>query len=225
VLRAGNPNLLPRRAWVVEGTLERQFWTGGSVVLTVRRLALRDVVDQRPLPGFGPVTIVGNIGDGSQTDVVAIITLPLKRLGLDGMNLKSTATWRSSRVIDPTTGEPRRLSGQAAFSGELHFSHDLPDWKLVWGVDASYTGPNSAYWPTQIQRIGGQVRVSAFAERRIRTDLSLRVEGLNLNDLRTPWVIDTYAGLRGQAPLLYTEARRPGDGPVLFVRLRKTLGG
>ncbi|OYX31151.1 MAG: hypothetical protein B7Y99_10580 [Caulobacterales bacterium 32-69-10] len=221
--RAGNPDLRPRRAWVGEIVLERQFWTGASMVFTLRQSALRDVVDQRPLAAFGGATAVGNIGDGRQTEAIATVTLPLKRLGLDGVNLKGTGSWRWSEVTDPTTGERRRLSGQSPFVGDAHFSHDLPRLKLTWGVDAVYQGASKGYRPTLIQTVGSVLRISAFVEYRLRPDLNLRVEGFNLTDARQSWSVANYAGLRDRSPLVFTDARRPGDGPYLFVRVRKTL--
>ncbi len=221
--RAGNPDLRPRRAWVGEAVLERQFWTGASFVLTARRMALRDVVDQRPLAAFGGAAAIGNIGDGSQTELAATVTLPLKRLGLDGMNLKATGTRRWSEVTDPTTGEPRRLTGQSAFVGDVHFSHDLPRLKLTWGVDVLYQGPFVLYRPTNLQRLGDLVRVNAFVEYRLTPDLNLRVEGMNLADVRQSIVVENYAGLRDRSPLVYVDARKLAYGPYLFVRVRKTI--
>ena len=223
IVRAGNPDLKPRRAWVAEATLERQFWTGASVVLTLRRSALRDVVDWRALPDFGNAIAVGNIGDGHSTEAVATVTLPLKRLGLDGVNLKGAVTLRESEVTDPTTGQKRRLSGTGAMNADVHFSHDIPRWKLTWGLDATYFGAGSEFRPTSIQRVGANLRVSAFAEYRLRGDLNLRAEVFNLNDERTPWVVETFGGPRSQAPLRYVEIRRLGDGPYLFLRVRKTV--
>jgi hypothetical protein len=222
-VRAGNPDLRPQRSWIAEAAIERQFWTGGSLVLTIRRIALRDVVDQLALPAFGGAVAIGNIGDGTQSDLVATLTLPLKRLGLSGMNLKATATARTSHVTDPTTGDRRRLSGQSALLGELHFSHDLPRWKSNWGIDVLYAGPAANYRPTSVERVGDWLRVSAFVEHRLRPDLVLRVEGSNLADAKPRLVEEIYPGLRGAAPLLYAETRRNGDGPTLFVRIRKTL--
>jgi hypothetical protein len=222
-VRAGNPNIRPQRAWVAEAVIERQFWTGASLVFTARRSELRDVVDLLPLAAFGGATAIGNIGDGVQTDLATTLTLPLKRLGLDGMNLKGTVTRRRSEVTDPTTGDPRRISGQSEWVGDAHFSHDLPRWKLTWGVDLTYGSDTSIYQPTVIERVGAAARLSAFIEYRLRPDLNLRLEAFNLTDTKVKLVVDSYAGLRSTAPLAYSELRKPGDGPYLFFRVRKTL--
>lgn len=221
--RAGNPNLRPRRDWVAEVVVERQFWTGGSVVATLRRAAMRDVVDQLALAAFDGATAVGNIGNGDRTEFTATVTLPLKRLGLDGMNLKATGNWRWSEVSDPTTGQPRRLSGQSPFQGEVHFSHDLPRWKLTWGIDALYQGANVAYRPVTVQSVGDLLRVSAFVEYRLRQDLNLRVEAFNLSDAKQTWSVANYAGLRDRTLVSFTDGRRLGFGPYVFARVRKTI--
>jgi outer membrane receptor protein involved in Fe transport len=209
---------------VAEAALERQFWTGASIVVTLRHLRFDDVVDQLLLPEFGGAAAVGNIGDGRQTDIATTLTLPLKRVGLTGMNLKATVTRRWSEVIDPTTKLGRLFSGQPPWSGELHFSHDIPTWKITWGIDAFYNDANILYRPTYTQGVGPWTRVNAFVEYRLKRDLNLRVEGVNLNDPRPRWIVKTFTGPRGSAPLLYTERRRLGDGPYLLVRLRKDLG-
>ncbi len=127
---------------MLEAVLERRFWTGGTLVLTARRYALRDVVDTAPLftPG-GVIGIVSNIGEGRQTDLAASLTAPLKPLGLNGVMLKGGVTWIHSRATDPTTGQRRRLSGQSAVVADAHLSHDLPRWKLTWASTRPISAP------------------------------------------------------------------------------------
>jgi hypothetical protein len=221
--RSGNPNLRPQRALVAEAALERQFWTGASLVVTLRQSELRDVREWTPLPEFNNAVAVGNIGDGKETAVLATVTLPLKRFGLKGVNLKGSMTWKNSEVIDPTTHQKRRLSDQSAVIGDWHFSHDLPNWKLTWGVDATYYGPSSTYRPTTVFHADHFTRVTPFVEYRPRSDLNLRMEVGNINSPRPPFVVYSYGGLRSTAPLLYSERRANGQGAYLFFRVRKTL--
>jgi hypothetical protein len=224
VARSGNPNLRPQRAWVAEAALERQFWTGASLVVTLRQSELRDVRDWLALPAYGNAIAIGNIGSGHQTDVLTIVTLPLKRFGLKGVNVKGSMTWRDSAVTDPTTGQRRRLTDQSAVIGDWHFSHDLPNWKLTWGVDATYVGPSTNYRPSVVMHVANLTRVTTFVEYRPRVDLNLRLEVANLNNPRPPFVVYSFAGIRNTAPLLYSEARANAQGAYLFFRVRKTLG-
>ncbi|OYX31153.1 MAG: hypothetical protein B7Y99_10590 [Caulobacterales bacterium 32-69-10] len=101
VVRAGNPNLRPQRAWVVEAVLERQFWTGASAVVTLRQKAVEDVVDVRLVGTTGAVGL-GNIGDGTQTEAVFVVTLPLKAIGVNGAMLTGSLNKIWNRVTDPT---------------------------------------------------------------------------------------------------------------------------
>jgi hypothetical protein len=103
--RAGNPNIRPQRAYVAEAVFERRFWLTGSLSLTLRQQALRDVVDVAPV--FSPTGVYGvvtNIGDGKESDLIANVTLPLKRLGLNDTLVRAVVTraWRS--VDDPVDG-------------------------------------------------------------------------------------------------------------------------
>ena len=223
LVRSGNPDLRPRSAWVGEAVLERQFWTGASLVLTARRLAIRDVVDYRILPELGGAVAVANIGDGRQTDLIAAVTLPLKRLGLDGMSFKGGLTWRRSRVVDPVTGAERRIGGQSPVVADAHFIHDLPAWKLTWGVDATYTGRFVRPRPTTVETFDEWLKLGAFVERRFGPRLTARIEGTNLLNPKPLWQVANYAGPRATAPLLYTDARRNTDGRAVMLRLRRTL--
>ena len=221
-VRSGNPDLRPRRAWVSEAVVERQFWTGASIVATVRHQSIRDVVDSRLITGLGGAVEVANIGDGRQTDLIATLTLPMKRLGLDGAMLKTTVTRTFSAVTDPTTGERRRITFVPEVAGEVHFSHDLPQWKVTWGVDYIYTGSTTIYRPGTLEVMKPWPRLSAFVEYRVRPELTLRAEVFNLNDAAVPQTI-TYFTASRPAAVLYADRREIGEGPFLFLRARRTL--
>jgi hypothetical protein len=217
----GGADIRPQRAWVAEAVLERQFWTGASLVLTARQKSLIDVVEVR----FVAPGAVGsaNIGDGRQTDLSATLTLPLKRLGLNGAMIKGVFTQSWTQVTDPTNGLHRRRSGLATPLAELHFTYDLPRRKLNWGFDYLYYGPFALYRPAGAERAAGWTRLSAFVEYRYRPNLSFRLEGFNLNDARPLQRVEYYSGVRGLSPLLYADERRIGLKPYLFVRARRTF--
>jgi hypothetical protein len=120
VVAAGNPELEPDKTWVYEVTGERRFWDTGALSVTLRHEEITDVIDRIPIdvldPATGLVTSTleapGNIGDGTNDELELNVTLPLTRFGLTGAELKLEAEWRNSEVIDPTTGESRRISRQ-----------------------------------------------------------------------------------------------------------------
>ena len=65
-------------------------------------------------------------------------------------------------------------------------------------------------------------RLSVFVEYRLRPELTLRAEVFNLNDAAVPQTI-TYFTAPRPAPVLYADRRELGEGPVLFLRVRRTL--
>jgi outer membrane receptor protein involved in Fe transport len=220
----GNTNLKPQRAWAAEAVYDRKFWNGGDLTLTLRHRRLVDV--------FGYVAIAtsagvlggyANVGGGRQTDAVVNLLVPLKRLGIEGATVRGAATWTRSRVTDPFTGLPRRLSGQSGFVGELHLVEDLPRQKLNFGLDAYYVGPNQIYEPAGNQNTGAWARFNLFVEYRLKPSLNLRAEVNNLPGTGVHQVIDSFTGLRGSSPLLYRDDKRLAVGPVFFARVRRTF--
>jgi hypothetical protein len=222
IVRAGNPNLKPQTAWVAEGTVEQQFWTGASAVLTVRQKALRDVVDVRFVGTSGAVG-VDNIGHGTQTDVVVTLTLPLKTVGWNGAMLKGSYSKNLARVDDPTNGRRRRMSDWLRTMAELHFAYDLPRRKLNVGFDAYYRGRLRLYRPASWEGPEAWTRVAAFVEYRPRSDLIARFELNNLIDGGPRFTSAVYAGARDLTPLLYIDRHDQVIPPFAYLRLRRTF--
>ena len=143
-----------------EVAYERKFWGSGVASLTLRHSEIQDATDRIPLcvlDASGDCTgelfdAPGNIGDGRETDLILDLTVPLDRIGFKNAQIKGTGTYRQSEVTDPTTGETRRISGQHPFDYELHFSHDIPRWKLNWGLDVYNRWTRTYYRFNEIDR-------------------------------------------------------------------------
>lgn len=225
LVETGNPNILPQQAWIAEAVLERRFWNTGSLTLTARRQELRNVVDPAPfrLATGAVIQLDSNIGDGSETNLIANSTLPLKRLGLGDAILKATVQRDRRRVRDPTDGRLRPLSGQPGVRAELHFTQDFPRRKMNWGVDAFYRGASTLYRPFSTESISGWPRLNVFVEYRPRSDLNLRLEVQNLPGSHGRQTIALYSGLRDRSPLVYRDERGLTVGPLVLFRVRKTL--
>ena len=223
-VRLGAADLRPARDWVVEAVAERHFWDGGDVSLTVRRLALEDVVDVAPVTTpqgvFGQTT---NIGNGSQTDLVADVTFPLKHFGLDGVMVKGKVSYSRPQVPDPVSGRDRLLSGRSELTGELHFAQDFPKWKVNWGVDAFYTGGFALYRPLGNEVIGAWTHVNVFIEHRLDPKLVFRAEIDNLPADRVRQTFSVFSGLRDHSPLTYVDEKRTTAGPMLMLRIRRSF--
>jgi outer membrane receptor protein involved in Fe transport len=166
---------------------------------------------------------VGNIGDGRQTDLAATVTLPLKRIGLNGAMLKGVVTRSWSSVTDPTTGERRRLTYSFATVAELHFTYDLPKQKLNLGFDAFYNSPQPIYRPASVQTIGTWARLLVFVEYRMKPEFTVRLEAVNVTDATPRQTLKSYAGPRNVSPLVYTDVRRLGLDPYVFLKVRRSF--
>jgi hypothetical protein len=238
-IQTGNPNLEPQQAWVAELALEQRFWDQGAVIATVRHERLTDVVDRVPvctdldgngcddLDGDGVPDVFdspGNIGDGDLTEAALDFSLPLDRFGVPGGLFRTKATYRWSRVTDPTTGVERRISGQHAFDGEMHFTQDLPRWRATWGVDATFGNIARSYRLAQIDTTELGTYLSAYIEFKPRPNLSLRAEVVNLGSRPYTQTYKVYSGPRNTAPVQLVDSREYKTAPGLFLRLRRTFG-
>ncbi|HEV2533711.1 TonB-dependent receptor plug domain-containing protein [Phenylobacterium sp.] len=221
---AGNPNLLPQQDWAFEAAYDRHFWKTGVVSLTLRHLVLKDVVDRVPVfAPSGAFDEPGNIGGGSENDVVAAFELPLGRFGIGGGTLRGTGTWKVSEVTDPTTGQRRRISGQHPLDASLHFSQDLPRWNLNWGFDLPLAYREHFFRFNEIDTNRANTVGTLFLEYKPKPDLGLR---FTLDTHRGVYDVgrEVFAGPRNTAPLRLMDLQDRRFGPVFFARIRKTFG-
>ena len=225
-LQAGNPDINPEQAWVGEVAIEQRFWGKGALVLTWRHFELKDVVDSAPVfDGAGGVfDAPGNIGDGSKDEFAISGTLPLEKLGWKGAELRASATWRESKVTDPTTGRTREISGLRPLSWEAHFTHDLPQWRMNWGLDVYGASRESFYRVDQITDEKVKSYVELFVEYRPKPDLSVRAELSNLTERGLRNTRRSFAGPRSTGALSFIDDRDVQFGRMVYVRVRKTFG-
>ena len=223
-VRAGNPTLKPQRNWTTELVLERRFWATGDLSLTLRHMDLVDVVDVVPVAtADGVIGVIANIGKGRQDDVAIDLTLPLKRLGLGGTLLKVKTTLSSFNVRDPVSGFDRRLSNKYEVFSELHLVRDFPRWNLSAGLDFVYRSPLTLFRPLGNEETAGWSKAAVFVEYRPRPNLTLRAQLDNIPGRRIHQTIKAFASLRDRSPLLYIDDKRLGQGPMLFLRARRTF--
>ncbi len=148
-VNAGNPNLVPERAWIFEAAVEKRFWGAGSLILTAQHQDVQDVADLIPVRGFDAP---GNIGGGTRQELKASLTLPLEKLGVRGGTLRLNTAWRWSRVVDPVTGISRRISGQRPFEGDFYIGKQLPKLKSTISMDGFLGYTETFYRIGEIRR-------------------------------------------------------------------------
>jgi hypothetical protein len=166
-----------------------------------------------------------NIGDGFKQELALNVTLPFEKLGWKGAQLRGEGVWRHSRVTDPTTGEKRQISNLRPLSWEAHFTHDLPQYRMNWGLDVFGAWRRTNYRASEIQVQKLKSYVIGFVEWKPRPDLSIRTELSNLTERGFRNTRYVYAGPRGASALSYADDRDIQFGRMIYVRVRKTLGG
>lgn len=226
-VQAGNPDLEPEQAWVAEAAAERRFWGSGALVLTLRHYELSDVVDRAPIftSTGAAFDAPANIGAGVKQELAVNLTLPLDRFGLKRAQLRGQSTWRRTEVTDPTTGEERQISGSRPVEWEAHFSHDLPQWRVTWGVDAYGAWRETYYRFNEVQVRKLKTFVVPFVDWKPRADITVRAELQNATERGFRETRYRYAGPRGSSGLEYVDDRDIQFGRIFYVRVRKTLGG
>ena len=196
-------------------------------MLTVQHSELSDVVDRAPIfsPSGGVFDAPANIGSGYEQELEVNLTLPLDRLGLRRAQLRGQVEWERSRVTDPTTGEKRRISASRPVEWEAHFTHDLPAWKLTWGVDAFGGWRETNYRFNEIQVRKLKTFVTPFVDWKPRADITVRAEIQNVTERGFRNTRYEYAGPRSTSAFEGVDDRDLQVGRYFYLRIRKTLGG
>jgi hypothetical protein len=229
---AGNPQLTPQQDWVAEATYDQQFWKGGDLSIAFRDYWFTDVIDFAAVcgdPTCAPnleFAAPSNIGAGEKRELVLALTLPTDNLMLKNGQLILRATWRYSRVIDPSTLVPREISGLQPLAAEAHFTQGLASLKSTWGFDVFAANRQREYLFSEIdtQELGPWLDV--FFEYKPKPDLSIRFEGDNLTTHGLEQVrafYDPFRDVGGGTPSL-VDRRDPHFGQEFQVRVRKTFG-
>lgn len=219
----GNPNLTPQQALVYEAAYERRFWNSGDVSFTYRHSNLTDVLDRAPVvSASGDYDEPANIGGGAKDEYIAAFNLPLDRLGLTGGLIKANATWRSSRVTDPTTGQERPLGQLRPREGEIDFNQDLPRWRLTFGATYNLGWRQAYYSFDEVEIDNFRQYGTLFVEYRPRPSLSIRgeIDDIGADFRRT---LEIYPDLRSNTPLQEIDIRSLYTAPTVYLRVRQQI--
>ena len=222
----GNPDLDPEQAWVGEVAVEQRFLGAAVAVLTYRHSELSDVIDRGPV--FTPTGVFDrptNIGEGTKDEVGLELTLPFDKLGLEGAQLRGEVTRSWSKVTDPTTLRSREISDLRPIDWEASFSHDLPRYRLTYGVDAYGGWRERAYRFNLIETTKLKTYVKPFLEWRPVGDVNIRFELPNVTSRGIRRTLEIYPGARSAGGRPDIEDRDIQFGRMYYVRVRKTFGG
>ncbi|MBS0361488.1 MAG: TonB-dependent receptor [Proteobacteria bacterium] len=226
VVTVGNPKLVPEQDLISEIAFERRFWGRGSAVITLRHTEISQAVDRAPIfgAGTGVFDAPANIGDGTKDEESLNLTVPLDRLGVKGGRFLANSTWRQSQVIDPTTHQPREISGLHPVDWDLHFTQDLPVRHMDWGVDLYGQQRERYYRFNVIETRKYESQLDPFIEWKPRPDLQWRFEVDNAVHRSFKRFDDNFAGPRNISTLALIQARAQQPSRVFSIRVRKLFG-
>ncbi len=237
----GNVDINPQQGLVTEIAYERRFWGNGAITLTLRHTELTDAIDRAPDVVLSSCPLVAgvpdptsplctrydrpaNIGDGSRDQAQIDFNLPLDRLGVKGGMVRGFYVLRESEVIDPTTFDPRRITAEHPYDWEVHFTQDLPQWKLTWGVDV-FGEFTETYWRyNRVEQTELKSFVIPYVEWKPRKDLQFLLQLKNFTERPLIKEQAFYSGDRATGVLQLRETRTYENGMSVYVRVRKTFG-
>jgi len=235
-IRAGSVSTVPQQEWTAEIAYERRFWSDGVASLTYRHSLISDAVDRVPIRDPANAAAAfdapGNIGGGLRDTLVAALTMPLDRLGLDHARIKASGTFQWSAVTDPTTGFKRGITNLNPQEYSIDFRQDFPAWRASWGASlvtpcfASITAKGCArsqFRFNEVDVLNAAPALGLFAEYQPRPDLFLKVEASNILGAVYERAVNIYGGPRDLFALSYADNRRLDSSPSIKISLRETL--
>jgi outer membrane receptor protein involved in Fe transport len=219
---AGNADLEPERAWVLEAALEQRFWGEGAVILTYIRSEIEQVLDQIPVDGRFDAP--GNIGDGSRDEFKISGALPMDRLMIPGGRVSGEITFTRSQATDPVTGQTRRIARDKPVSGLLTFTQDIASLRSTWGLELEALPERSrSYRIDEIRESSVEAYLTAYWEWKPDPTMAIRFQLENLTGRETRQLRTLYDGPRSTGRVDAIDDRYLDFDPMLTVRLRKVL--
>jgi hypothetical protein len=223
---AGNPELKQDQTWRYSLNVEQRLLEG-RLVLSARG-AYWDVTDatgrvETTVPG-GPLSSAnGNIGDG---EVLSLQLNGSVRV-TQGLLVNVSVLARASETRDPFTGQTRRLVPNDRGNYRVSVRHDLPAWKMSYGID--YLGADQGNRPLpdidRWEELDQREDLSVYVERNSLTSLglALRLELGNVLDVHECVNRTRYAGHIRDGVIREIEDRCNARGPHVALKLRGTF--
>jgi len=220
---AGNADLRPEQRWQFEAAIERHFWEKGGLVLSGLHEEITDLQDF--IPVGGGLDAPGNIPNATSDKLAITGTIPLDFLGIKNGLLKPNVYWTTSSLIDPVTGESRRISNQRNINAYYNFTQDLDEWKSTWGFNWGTSFSRTTWRISQISRVAihNTPFVNIFWSYKPTADLNITLGADNFIPYRFELEQRNFSGPRNVAspPTIQDEFIR--TQPRFYLQLRKTF--
>jgi len=216
---AGNPELVPEKSWDFEVGIERRF-TNGAGVLNGRVFYSR-VNDVKDLISLGTLNSQpGNLGSGHNYGVDVEASLRFGRFTPVDAVLSTSLLLQDSQVIDPFTGDKRRIGNQPEFTLSIEGRHDIKSLGLSYGFAIDKDGPTLESDISNFDRKRTGTNVRIFAEKSLGAGTMVRMFWGNMLKMRSSRARTLFATTQLNGEIENVIVRREKRFSIIGMRLR-----
>lgn len=161
-----------------------------------------------------------NVGDGQVWGIEFDLSTPLDFIGMPNTGVFLNYSWLDSSV-DDFAGE-RRFNSQSDYVVNVGFTHDIPTWGAAFGATYRKQGDAESRIAAEevVTSYGADLEV--FVEKRIASNIVVRLTGSNLLDSSKDEVFDKFDTIEDQIDRDYDEYEIETEkaGPVYQLVMR-----
>jgi outer membrane receptor for ferrienterochelin and colicins len=223
-VNAGNPNLVPQKAWEYSLTFERRLAADAGVLSG--KLFYNQISDVLANIAVGPLLDVsspGNVGAAKQYGLETKASVRLAALGLKGVVINATGILRDSEFTDPFTGVKAAMEDYPAYAYSFGFRHDTGWRDFSYGATFDDEYLRRDYEISTIHRLNRRLDGTAFVEMRALPGIKAKLEVRRVFRSGAERLRSTFVGNRGFTPLLRTEQRIAIFDRAIALSLRGTF--
>jgi len=207
VVKAGNPSLVPQKAWEYDLTFERRLADDQGVwALRLYYFDIEDHIDKIPV-GDGTVFATGNIGPASEIGAELSTGLRLGWLGLPSGSVDAAYTIRDTSTTDAFTAQKRRVDRLPDRFWSVSFRNDTPWNNLSYGISTDgFEGKNISsqlfFFDGDFEfRIKRRFDINGFVEVRVLESMTIRFDVTRVFKVAATRDRLTFVGNRGSGIL------------------------
>lgn len=219
---AGNPNLVPEKAWIFELGVEHRLPKNiGLIEFATFYKRVNDVNDEIPL---GPtISGPGNIGNGEWFGAKTDWSLKLANMGFFDAVLSGTLLVQESRVKDAFTARPRRFGVQRQYEIKVAYQQDFKSWGGLAGFEYLKGGPFVESDITRFDRNRSGADLRTYVEKELWGGIALRLSFGNALSSKVTRDRIVYAINQADGRIAQTERRVAKNQEWWSFRIRGTF--
>ena len=225
---AGNTGLKPDFWWNYNLTAEYRLPNDAGVVsANLYKHRHKDFLQRIDVtvPGGSVQSAAGNIGNGDMVVFEVKGSLRLGMFNMPNVLVTTRASARDSQVTDPFLDITRRFANYNRGDFDLGFRHDIPRWKMNYGVNMRnrIDGGTKRWEIDDIEDDYADPWVTAFLEVVAFDDITFRFDVTNVTDVDRCRDRTRFVGHIADNILEEIEFNRGGSGRILALKMSGTF--